>query len=395
MHYLIIHELGHTLGMNHNMKATQLLSPDEAWDKTAIKDGILAGSIMDYPAVNFAPTREQQTLFYSISPGPYDDWFIEYGYSEGLADPAAEQRRLEAILSRSTDPRLAFGNDADDMRAPGAGIDPRVNIYDMSSDAVTFSSRQMTIMQNTLNGLPARLPPAGNSYQEISSAVDAIMTLWGNSAAVTSRYIGGIYVDRAMVGQAGGSQPFTPVEAARQRQAMEVLEEQVFAPDAFSLSPELLRITAPQRRGFDHYGKTEDPKIHDAVLKVQTGVLDHLLNPVVLKRVSDSSLYGNGYTLGAVFTDLTDSIFSADAKGNVNSYRRNLQTEYVNRLARMAKGEGYDTASVAMAVYSLNRIEDLVDAKGNTNVETTAHRQNLELIIERALSADAVVVKQG
>jgi hypothetical protein len=198
-----------------------------------------------------------------------------------------------------------------------------------------------------------------------------------------------------MVGQAGGSQPFTPVEAARQRQAMEVLEEQVFAPDAFSLSPELLRITAPQRRGFDHYGKTEDPKIHDAVLKVQTGVLDHLLNPVVLKRVSDSSLYGNGYTLGAVFTDLTDSIFSADAKGNVNSYRRNLQTEYVNRLARMAKGEGYDTASVAMAVYSLNRIEDLVDAKGNTNVETTAHRQNLELIIERALSADAVVVKQG
>ncbi|MDZ4729897.1 MAG: zinc-dependent metalloprotease [Xanthomonadales bacterium] len=386
MHYLILHEMGHTLGMNHNMKATQFLSPDEAWDKSAVKDGILAGSVMDYPAVNFAPTRDQQTLFYTISPGPYDDWFIEYGYSEGLADPLAEQQRLDAILVRSTDPRLAFGNDADDMRAPGAGIDPRVNIYDMSTDAVTYASRQMDIMQVTLNGLPGKLPPAGDSYQEIVAAVSAIMDLWGRSAAVTSRYVGGIYVDRAMVGQAGGGQPYTPVEEARQRQAMEVLATQVFAPDAFQLSPELLRIAAPQRRGFDHFGSTEDPKIHDAVLGVQKGVLDQLLNPVLLKRVSDSALYGNTYSLGEVFNDLTDAVFAADAKGNVNSYRRNLQTDYVMRLATMVKGEGYDTAAISMSVYSLNRIEDLLGDKRNANVETQAHVQNLELIIERALS---------
>jgi hypothetical protein len=247
----------------------------------------------------------------------------------------------------------------------------------------------MDIMQTTLNGLPSKLPAKGQSYQETFEAVSAIMNLWGRSASVTSRYVGGVYVDRAMVGQAGGGKPFTPVEEARQRQAMEVLANQVFAPEAFQVSPELLRITAPQRRGFDHFGKPEDPKIHDAVLGIQKGVLDHLLNPVVLKRVSDSALYGNTYTLGEVFNDTTDAIFAADAKGNVNSYRRNLQTEYVTRLAKMAKGEGYDTASVSMAVYSLNRIEDLLDEKRNANVETQAHVQNLELIIERALSADA------
>lgn len=389
MHYLILHEMGHTLGMNHNMKATQFRTPDEAWDKDAVSDGILAASVMDYPAVNFAPTREQQALFYSITPGPYDDWFIEYGYSEGLADPVAEEQRLAAILARSTEPHLVFGNDADDMRSPGAGMDPRVNIYDMSDDAVTYASRQMEIMQETLNGLPEKLPANGKSYQETYEAVGVILTLWGRSAAVTSRYVGGVYVDRSMVGQAGGGEPFTPVEEARQRQAMEVLGTQVFAPDAFRFSPELLRIAAPQRRGFNHLGSTEDPKIHDAVLNVQKAVLDHLMNAVVLKRISDSALYGNGYTLGEVFNDLTDAVFEADAKGNVNSFRRNLQTEYVTRLAKMSKGEGYDTASVAMSVYSLNRIDDLLDDKRNTNVETAAHVQNLQLIIERALAADA------
>ncbi len=389
MHYLILHEMGHTLGMNHNMKATQFLSPDEAWDKAAASSGVLAASVMDYPAVNFAPTREQQSLFYTITPGPYDDWFIEYGYSEALADPAAEQQRLDAILTKSTDPLLVFGNDADDMRTPGVGMDPRVNIYDMSNDAVTYASRQMTIMQTTLDGLPSKLPAAGQSYQETFEAVSAIMNLWGRSASVTSRYIGGIYVDRAMVGQAGGGQPFTPVEEARQRQAMDVLSKQVFAPDAFRLSPELLQMTAPQRRSFDHYGKTEDPKIHDAVLTVQKSVLDHLLNPVVLKRIGDSALYGNTYTIGEVFNDLTGAVFAADAKGKVNSYRRNLQTEYVTRLATIVKGEGYDSGAIAMSVYSLNRIDDLLGGKRNADIETQAHVQNLQLIIERALSADA------
>jgi hypothetical protein len=169
---------------------------------------------------------------------------------------------------------------------------------------------------------------------------------------------------------------------------MQVMASQVFAPDAFQLSPELLRIAAPQRRGFEHFGKTEDPKIHDSVLGIQKGVLDQLLNPVVLKRVTDSALYGNTYTIGEVFSDLNDAVFAADAKSNVNSFRRNLQTEYVTRLAAMVKGEGYDNSAKSMAVYSLNHIDDLLDGKRNPNVETAAHVQNLQLIIDRALSED-------
>ena len=385
MHYLILHELGHTLGMNHNMKATNLLTPEQAFDAEAVAELGLAGSVMDYPAINFAPTREQQTQFYATRPGPYDDWLIEWGYSPALADEQAEAERLEAILARSTEPALAFGNDADDMRGPGKAIDPRVNIYDMSSDPITYASNSMTLMKNTLDSMATRRPDAGKSYEEIFEGTGVMLTFWGRSAAVVSRYIGGVYVDRSVVGQEGATLPFRPVEAAKQKQAMEVLARQVFAPDAFAPPAELLSMSARQRRGFNHYEETEDPKVHDAVLAIQSTVLDHLMHPVVMKRITDSSLYGNDYSLASMVTDLTAAIFDADARGNVNSMRQNLQMSYVQRLAKIVK-EGYDTPSQSMAVFSLNEIDDMLDdRRRNADISTQAHIQNLQLAIDRAL----------
>ena len=388
MSYLILHEIGHTLGMNHNMKATQYVSPDEAFDSDVVDERGLAGSVMDYPALNFAPSRDKQTRFYLTRPGPYDHWFIEYGYSTALDDPEAEAARLEAILARSTEPDLAFGNDADDMRSPGKALDPRVNIYDMSDDAVTYASNAMELYADTLDGMVDKFPAEGKSYEETWQGVGTLMTLWARSAAVVSRYVGGVYVDRAVVGQDGATQPFTPVPAAKQRQAMAVLAEQVFAPDAFDVPSELLAHTARQRRGFDHFNSTEDPKFHDAVLAIQKGVLDHLMHPVVTKRITDTALYGNGYSLSAMFGDLTDAVFEADSRGNVSTVRQNLQMDYVQRLAKMVKN-GYDTPTQSMAVYTLNQLDEQLSARRGGDVLTQAHVQNLRLQIERALSEDA------
>lgn len=392
MHYLILHELGHTLGMNHNMKATNLLSPREAFDAKVVAERGLAGSVMDYPAVNFAPKREQQTLFYAVTPGPYDDWYIEYVYSPSLDDPAAEAARLEAILARSTEPQLTFGNDADDMRSPGAGMDPRVNIYDMSTDGVAYASRQMSMMRDTLVRMADFKPEAGRSYHEVAEGAGVMLTVWNRNAQVVSRYVGGVYVDRAVSGQPGAGTPFRPVPEAKQKEAMKVLADQVFAPGAFDFPGGLLRQAAAQRRGFNHFGTTEDPKVHDAVLGIHKAVLDHLMHPVVMKRVTDTALYGNGYSLGEVMEDLTDAVFKADARGDVNGFRRNLQLEYVNRLAGIARANGkggYDTTSTALAVLHLQRVRDLIGAKRGADIETQAHVANLGLVIERALSTDA------
>eukprot|EP01035_Chromulina_nebulosa_P049529 gene49529-67263_t len=138
LHYLILHEMGHTFGLNHNMKASQMLSPAELADKNTVETFGLIGSVMDYPATNFRLDGKKQTNYFTTKPGPYDDWAIEFGYSTAEKDADAEKRRLEKILSRSTEPKLIFGNDADDMRSPGKAIDPRVNVNDLSNDAIGY-----------------------------------------------------------------------------------------------------------------------------------------------------------------------------------------------------------------------------------------------------------------
>jgi hypothetical protein len=388
MYYLILHEIGHTLGMNHNMKATQMLGRDQIQDPRVMETGILAGSVMDYPAVNYAPSVDQQTLFYTIAPGPYDDWYIEYAYSPALQDPEAERERLRAIAARSSEPDLAFGNDADDMRSPGTGMDPRVNIYDLSADAIGHAVSQMELMQTTLNKMAEWTPEAGKSYQQTVDGAALIMRLWGISAGVISRWVGGVYVDRAMVGQTQGSEPLRPVERTEQKRAMDALATHLFAPDAFDVNGALWRTTVPERRGFEHGRGTEDPKIHESVLRSQQRVLDHLLHPTVLRRIVDTALYGNAYPLDEMMGDLTTAIFSADMADSVNGFRRNLQMEYVQRLIGVAGMSGksdYDTSARGVALFELIKLRETLDSNVTEDAMTTAHRRLLVMTIDQAL----------
>lgn len=383
MHYLILHEIGHTLGLNHNMKATQL--QDKPFNKTEVEREGIAGSVMDYPAVNIAPSDREQTWYYQIRPGPYDDWAIEYAYSPALNDANEEKERLATILARSTEPELAFGNDADDMRSPGKAIDPRVNIYDMGADAITYATRRLRQADQMVNTLPARHP---DSWQAVHDGYLIMMSEYARSAAVLSRYVGGVYVDRTPPGQAGEIAPFTPVSFADQKRAMAALETSIFAPDALAGSAELFAHLQRQRRGFDFWADSEDPKLHDWQLAIQKGTLDHLLHPTVLKRVTDSRLYGNQYELSEVFDDLSDAIFAADARSDVNTVRQNLQIEYVSRLVTMVrddKNAAYDYPSRSMALFHLQQLRRQLAGKTSGNDETVAHTRHVLFIIDKAL----------
>jgi hypothetical protein len=388
---LVLHEVGHTLGLNHNMKASTYLSPDQMHDKDVTSRTGLTGSVMDYENINLAKPGEPQGEYYTTTPGPYDLWAIEFGYSEAAADPAAERRRLDGILARSTEPALTFGNDADDMRAPGRAIDPRVMVGDMSSDAIGYMSERIGLVRDVMTGLKDKYATPGASYHELRNAYLILTGQHANAATVISRYIGGVYVDRGMVGQSGAAQPFTPVPAAEQRRAMQILRDDLFAPDAFDAPEGLYNYLQMQRRGFDFSGTTEDPKIHARALAIQSNVLDHLLHPTVLTRMSDSRLYGNGYTLGAMMGDLTDAVFAADAGGNVNTFRQALQLEYTTRLAGVISADGkknYDYPSQSMALRQLKRIDLIAARQSGVNVETRAHREHLALLIRQALDEE-------
>jgi Met-zincin/Domain of unknown function (DUF5117) len=388
---LVLHEVGHTLGLTHNMKATQAYSPAELQDPDFVKTHGVSGSVMDYHAVNVPPPGGRRTQPVDTHPGVYDRWVIEYGYRPSLPDPVAEQARVRALVSRSTEPALAYGNDADDMRAPGGGINPRVMIGDMSSDAITFAEGRMTLADSLMKTILPRYTRADSSYASLLTAYFLTSGQIAVQGGVVARYIGGVEVDRAFVGQPGAAQPLTPVPLAEQQRAMKLLRDRVFAPGAFGASPELLAHLQPQRRGFGFFGTTEDPKIHARVLAAQRGVLDHLLHPTTLSRMTDSRAYGGGYSVAAMVGDLTDAIFAADAKGNVNTFRQNLQVEYVNRLAAMITGESrlrYDYVARSAAVANLRSIQAQA-ARPVGNTETRAHRAHLKLVADRALAVSS------
>lgn len=377
---LMLHEVGHTFGLNHNMKSSQLHSNADIHDDT-ITQGILSGSVMDYGALVIALPGVKQGDYFMVKPGPYDDWAIQFGY-----DPAIEGAAREVLLARSTEPKLTFGNDADDMRSPGMGIDPYVNIWDMTGDAMDFAKDQFDLVDMVAPKLKAKIAEVGESYAKLRMATNALISYKRRGAATIANYIGGVHVDRAVQGQPGGGTPYTPVSLAEQKKAMKLLRDNILAPNSFKIPSELLASSAYQRRGFDMYGKTEDPKAHAAILNVQKTAFNHLLHPVVMTRITDTALYGNQYNLNQMMSDLSNAVFADDLAGSVNSVRQNLQVEYVNRLVAVINPKGkHDTRSKAAGYAELKRIEAWVKKRNRGDKSTGIHRDYIKYLIESAL----------
>jgi hypothetical protein len=382
MTMLILHELGHTFGLNHNMQASTLHSPEDIHSEELANTVGLTGSVMDYSSVNVNSDRDNQGRYYDIKPGPYDIWAIEFGYKAELDD---ESQRL-AHLERSTEPELAFGNDADDMRSPGKAIDPRVMVGDMSADPVAYGVERIEMSEELMDGLLEKFGTReGQSYQELRNAFMSLMGQQRTQTGVISRQIGGVYRDRAFIGQEGGDIPFRPVPAEKQKEAMNYLNQYLFAPDAFSSSHEVYNYLQIQRRGFNFFSMSEDPKIHDLALGMQSNVLNHLMHPNTMKRITDSRTYGNTYTVAEVVGDLTSATFSADARGNVNTFRQNLQIEYVNRLISILESDSHDYIAKSASLYNLQNIRSMMENKGSVNEETKAHAAHIKTAIDKAL----------
>ncbi|WP_340154152.1 zinc-dependent metalloprotease, partial [uncultured Winogradskyella sp.] len=378
---LIMHEVGHTLGLNHNMKASQLFSPEELANKDFIEGKCLTGSVMDYAGINLTKNRADQGQYYDTTVGPYDVWAIQFGYT-----PFKSETEKATLLNRSTEPQLIFGNDADDMRAPGKAIDPRVMIGDLSNDQIGYSIDRIKLVDSMMKDVKSKFSKKGESYQELRRAYYILSGQRATAVNVISRFIGGVYVDRAMIGQEGGTQPFTPVSLEDQKRAMDALKKYAFAPDAFSAPNDLYNDLAMQRRGYNFMRGTEDPKIHQQVLTYQQNVLRHILHYNTLQRITDSELYGNEYGLSKFMTDLNSSIFKADIFGNVNSFRQNLQLSYTNMLIDMLIGKQssrYTNNAKSMALYNLKQIRNMAAPSGN--VSSKAHKQHLRTLIDNAL----------
>ncbi|MDB9854468.1 zinc-dependent metalloprotease [Candidatus Marinimicrobia bacterium] len=384
---LALHEVGHTHGLNHNFASSYLHSFNNIHDRHITEPIGLTSSVMEYPSVNVGLNSNSHGQFYTTVPGPYDLWAIEYGYTPPLENPEDEKERVKSLLDQSSKPELLFGNDVDDMRSPGRGIDPRFMIYDMSDDPVSYAEQRMDIVRSLYPDLRNRYEVKGGSYHAFKDAFMILNREYSLSARIISRQIGGVYTDRDMIGQEGKEKPFIPVPKDQQKWSMTLLNKYIFSPEAYSIPGNIFNYLQWERRGFSG---TKDPNILDMYLNTQKDILNHLLNIKVMKRISNTEMYGNKYTLNEMMNDLTTACFSADAGSNVNLMRRNLQVEYSKRLIQVVLNKSpikYDNFSVSAALENLNKIKKYASRYNGVDEATKAHRKYLIYIIDKSLDA--------
>ena len=376
LYRLVLHEVGHTLGLNHNFKASALLSTDELNNKDIVNEKGVTSSVMDYPAININKNPEEQALFFDIKPGFYDVWAIQFGYSQFSENE--EEEGISKILSRSTEKELAFANDALDMRSPGKGSDPNAMIYDLSSNQLDHSVDKINMVTNILKDLKTNYTTNNDTYEELYRSYINLVYSYYQALNIVTRQIGGVYIDLSHTDQNTDNKPFESVDKETQKKAMDIIARYGFS-NKILLQDDLFPYLQKQRRGFN---VSTDPTIHQRILRYQNYLLNHLLNSKVLLRISNSSLYGNNYKLPYYMIDLRNSIFESDMDKNISTVRQNLQVSYVNRLLSIVNPKSsYDNFAKTSAFYNLNWLKDNLD-NSIGNLQTRQHKDYLLYLIQ-------------
>lgn len=375
---LTMHEVGHTLGLRHNFKASWLYDANDIHNKSITGKAHIS-SVMDYDPINIAPKGVKQGNFFPHGAGFYDIWAIQFGYTPNLTESARE-----SLLSKSSQPEYKYGTDGDAMGSPGYGIDPRAKRYDMSSDPIEYSKQRLAILDSKILELPEIFGDDGSTYTELRATFGSFLRERGRFFEGVSRLIGGVYSNRIVNGQQGELTPYEAVAYEDQKRAMELITSELLSNDAFIFDPELLKLLQPEKRPAYNPNEdaNDDPKLHDTVLGMQENILRHILSPSVMLRLSDSSKYGNKYSPVEVLEDLRNGIFVTQEIPN--SFKRNLQSSYLDGLIGALNNDSYDDISKAAIYSSILEIEKFTK-RPYGNLETKGHLKYLNWKINKAL----------
>ncbi|HUI10841.1 MAG TPA: zinc-dependent metalloprotease [Bacteroidota bacterium] len=396
---LIVHEVGHTLGLRHNFRASTTHSASELQnDSLTIREGV-TGSVMDYIPVNLALKGEHQGQYWQTTLGTYDYWAIEYAYRPiNEASPEGELPELAKIAARVSDPKLAYGTDEDAFGFAPQGIDPVTNMFDLGNDPLAYFRTRVKLAQELWGSIEEKFGKPGTRYQKLLRVFDQGFNDFYLGGLTASKFIGGIYHRRDHIGDPGNRLPYEPVAPAKQREALEFLRTYIFGPDAFQFSPTLLNKLAIERlEDFEFSAfqvQRNDFPIHDVILSIQAQPLARLYNPLTLSRLVDLELrYGAGqgkFTLADMFKGIREAVWSEVQSGKpVNSFRRGLQRLHLAKLTSLvsapSRGTPEDAATLARA--DLVALKGAISAalRGNTDPMTRAHFEESLARIDAAL----------
>lgn len=409
---LVLHEVGHTLGLRHNFKGSTAIPYDKLNDTAFTKEHGLSLSVMEYAAVNINPDRQKQGHYVNKEVGSYDKWAIQYAYAPAykqnasgafamtgtpVTTPEEELVGLKKIASQAANPMHTYNTDEDTHLGPMA-IDPNSNTWDIGSDVLAFAKDRATIVSNIMPRLEERLIGEGEGYQQLRNAFANVMFERMFSLVPVTKTIGGIHYSRDHKNDPNGRPPFDPVPADEQREALNFIIEQAFSKDAISFDADMLNKLAPNRYSdwaTNSWFAPIDYPVHDMVVNMQGMMLMQLVDNGRLRRMVDNTVrVPNGeeaFTVAEFFSTLTGAIWTeiinAERPEAPNSFRRNLQRVYINQMINIMLDKRPTPASIpppedarSLARFELMQLSNQVsDALANgTDLDTTARAHLME-----------------
>ena len=364
---VVMHEVGHSLGLRHNFRASAMLDLDQVHDTSITREKGLTGSVMDYTPVNIALDGQKQGDYATTTLGPYDYWAIEYAYKPISGDEKAE---LKKIAARSPEKELDFATDEDLYMSN----DPRVNVYDLGSDTLEFAKQRVQLSNEVIKEMESNLVKDGDSWARLRPAFFTVLNQYGDAAFLAMQYVGGREIARDARGGDEARDPITPVSGKKQRDALKFIAKNILVDEPIPMRPELLRRVTTEHWyhwGADmemYSGKVGVPYYAQVEAIQNIPLAEAFGSPARLELIESNEAMADPASkplrTAEVFRTFTDAIWSnlknveepedgEDAvELSLSKVRRNLQHRHLEYLVDIVGGsQAYGGSSMAYAMF--------------------------------------------
>jgi hypothetical protein len=365
--FVAAHEVGHTLGLPHNMGSSSAYSVDSLRAPGFVQRMGVAPSIMDYARFNYVAQPQDKGAGFYAAVGPYDKWSIEWGYKliKDANDPDKEKPTLNQwILNKAGNPVYRFGQQQFNT------IDPSGQTEDIGDDAIKASDLGIENLKVTTSKLVEWTVKPGEDFAELTE-------LYTNVAGQFRRYMGHV------VNNVGGTYEYDKtgeqkgpvyVNVAREKQirAMQFFDRQLFTTPYWMINNEIL-------------GKIEGSGTMDRIRSLQTSTLNALFAQDRMKRLSEqAALQGNkAYSLNDLFYDSKKMIYrELDLHTTPDAYRRNLHRALLDKLASLLTLDNTDISQSdisSLARLTVSQIKQAATREAAIIADATTKAHYLDL----------------
>jgi hypothetical protein len=313
------HEVGHTLGLPHNMGSSAAYPVDSLRSATFTKKHSTAPSIMDYARFNYVAQPGDDGVAMNPNIGVYDKYAINWGYRPILEAETAETEKETLdnwILAHAGDPLYRFGH-----QQAGDVVDPTSQTEDLGDNAIKASAYGIANLKRIVPNLINWTAEKGKNYDDLSTMYGHVVSQFNRYMGHVSSNLGGVIENYKTYDQEGNV--YTHVAKTHQKNCLNFINEQLFDTPTWLIDKDII-------------GRTEYSGVTERVRAMQVRTLNNILSlGRMMRMIENETLNGSdAYSLIAMMTDLRNGIWSELRTGkNIDTYRRNLQRAHVERLA--------------------------------------------------------------